>query len=186
MRKFIMSILLPVMFLSLTSCSSPDGYDTTFDNLVARIDSLHDCADNVSTINIMVWQEVGPEYVSMYLNDIMVANIDDSGIIYSTMYKIFDTYDKSKLETYFELYCNSCNALSNDIASLKSDIKKLIDSYGKDHSAAVSALQDYFTKLESYANFALNPSGNLINYSANHGAYENEMQELKSTAEFEK
>lgn len=186
MRKFIMSILLPVMLLGLISCSNSEDYNTTFTNLVARIDSLHECADNVSTINIMVWQEVGPEYASTYLNDIMIANVDDSGILYSRMYKIFGTHDKSKLETYFELYRNSYNALSDDILSLKTDIKKLIDSYGKDHATAVSALQDYFTKLESYSNFALNPSGNLINYSASHGTYENEMQELKSTVEFEK
>ena len=60
------------------------------------------------------------------------------------------------------------------------------DKFGVDHEDGIKALRDYYIKAESYADFAVNPSGNLLNYHSNHETYNKEMNELKSNAEFDK
>ena len=60
------------------------------------------------------------------------------------------------------------------------------DKYKDEHGDAVDAIQDYYIKASAYADAALNPSGNLMNYSSSHSGFESEVAQLKTAAEFSK
>ena len=189
-KRFGALILAGVMVLSLAACGAGKpkvDYDTEFDALMDRIEDLAEKADYVSSVNIMVWQEVGPEEVAAVLAAMLKA--EGASDLSSHSYDIkqaLDTSSDAESWIYVEIYKGHYNALADDMEILKTDLKALKDACGSDHNDGIAALQKYFTKLQAYAEFATDPSGNLMNYRSNHEGFENDMAELKSAAEFDK
>lgn len=197
-KRFSALLLASVLVLSLTACGNSQSqidepkidepkvdYDKEFDALMERIEGLSEHANYVSSANTLVWQEVGPSEVSDKLSIMLSAR------------ERFDLIDEDEIcgafragysgvWPYIEKYQEGYEALSNELDLLKADIKALKDACGDDHADGIAALQNYYIKLQAYAEFALEPSGNLMNYHSNHESFENDMAELKAAAEFDK
>ncbi len=188
-RKILSLMLAGVLALSLTACGvgKPKvDYDTEFDALMERVEDLGEKADFVSTVNIVIWQEAGPENVATVLASMLTAKEFDDLRSQGDIRVAFDTSRDSEAWTYVEKYQEEYTAISTGMETLKTDIKALKDACGDDHDDGIDALQKYFSKLQAYVEFATNPSGNLMNYRSNHENFQNDMSELKSTAEFDK
>ena len=189
-RKILSLVLAGVLALSLTACGAGTpkvDYDTEFDALMERVEELGEKADFVSTVNIVIWQETGPEEVAAVLATLLtVENANDLKPHAYDIKEAFDTSSELECVQYAKRYQEEYKNLAGDLEALKEDIKALKDACGDDHSDGIGALQKYFSKLQSYAEFATNPSGNLMNYRSNHEDFENDMAELKSAAEFDK
>ena len=188
-KKFLCLMLAGALSLSLAACGAGTpkvDYDTEFDALMERVEELGEKADFVSTVNIVVWQETGPEDVATVLASMLTAKEFDDLLSQGDIRVAFDTSRDSEAWTYVEKYQEEYTAISTGMETLKADIKALKDACGDDHGDGVDALQKYFSKLQAYAEFATSPSGNLMNYRSNHEDFENEMAELKSAAEFDK
>ena len=186
-RKILSLVLAGVLALSLTACGAGKpkvDYDTEFDALMERIEALSEKADFVSTVNSVVWQEAGPEKVSSVLLELLTAS--DAGDLSYTAKNALTDYSTTERTQIIKKYKEQYTALSSELDTLKTDIKALKDACGDDHDDGIDALQKYFSKLQAYAEFATNPSGNLMNYRSNHEDFENDMAELKSAAEFDK
>lgn len=188
-RKILSLMLAGVLALSLTACGAGKpkvDYDTEFDALMQRVEDLGEKADFVSTVNIVIWQETGPEDVATVLASMLTAKEFDDLRSQGDIRVAFDTSRDSEAWTYVEKYQEEYTAISTGMETLKTDIKALKDACGDDHDDGIDALQKYFSKLQAYVEFATNPSGNLMNYRSNHESFENDMSELKSAAEFDK
>lgn len=189
-KKILSLLLAGALALLLTACGGKApkvDYDAEFDALMERIETLSDNADFVSTVNIVVWQETGPEEVASVLATLLTTeNANDLKPHTYDIKEAFDTYSELECVQYAKQYQEQYKALTNEMETLKADIKALKDACGDDHDDGVDALQKYFSKLQSYAEFSTNPSGNLMNYRSNHESFENDMSELKSAAEFDK
>ena len=188
-KKFLCLMLAGALSLSLAACGAGTpkvDYDTEFDALMERVEELGEKADFVSTVNIVVWQETGPEDVATVLASMLTAKEFDDLRSQGDIRVAFDTSRDSEAWTYVEKYQEEYTAISTGMETLKADIKALKDACGDDHGDGVDAIQKYFSKLQAYAEFATSPSGNLMNYRSNHEDFENEMAELKSAAEFDK
>ena len=188
-KKFLCLMLAGALSLSLAACGAGApkvDYDTEFDELMERIEDLGEKADFVSTVNIVIWQETGPEDVATVLASMLTAKEFDDLRSQGDIRVSFGTSRDSEAWTYVERYQEEYTAVSTGMETLKDDIKALKDACGDDHDDGIDALQKYFTKLQAYAEFATSPSGNLMNYRSNHEDFENDMAELKSAAEFDK
>lgn len=189
-RKILSLVLAGVLALSLTACGAGKpkvDYDTEFDALMERVEELGEKADFVSTVNIVIWQEAGPEEVAAVLATLLtVENANDLKPHAYDIKEAFDTSSELECVQYAKRYQEEYKTLSSELDTLKTDIKALKDACGDDHDDGIDALQKYFSKLQAYAEFATNPSGNLMNYRSNHESFENDMSELKSAAEFDK
>lgn len=189
-KKFLCLMLAGALALSLAACGAGKpkvDYDAEFDDLMERVEDLGEKADFVSTVNIVIWQEAGPEEVAAVLATLLtVENANDLKLHAYDIKEAFDTSSELECVQYAKRYQEEYKTLAGDLEALKEDIKALKDACGDDHSDGIGALQKYFSKLQSYAEFATNPSGNLMNYRSNHEDFENDMAELKSAAEFDK
>lgn len=189
-KQFLSLILAGALALSLCACGAGKpkvDYDTEFDALMERVEDLGENADFVSTVNIVVWQEAGPEDVASVLATLLtVENANDLAPHTYDIKQAFDTSSELECVQYAKRYQEEYKALSTELDTLKDDIKALKDACGDDHDDGIDALQKYFAKLQAYAQFATDPSGNLMNYRSNHEGFENDMAELKSAAEFDK
>lgn len=189
-KKFLCLMLAGALALSLAACGAGKpkvDYDAEFDDLMERVEDLGEKADFVSTVNIVIWQEAGPEEVAAVLATLLtVENANDLKLHAYDIKEAFDTSSELECVQYAKRYQEEYKNLAGDLEALKEDIKALKDACGDDHSDGIGALQKYFSKLQSYAEFATNPSGNLMNYRSNHEDFENDMAELKSAAEFDK
>ena len=189
-KKFLCLMLAGALSLSLAACGAGKpkvDYDAEFDDLMERVEDLGEKADFVSTVNIVIWQEAGPEEVAAVLATLLtVENANDLKPHAYDIKEAFDTSSELECVQYAKRYQEEYKTLAGDLEALKEDIKALKDACGDDHSDGIGALQKYFSKLQSYAEFATNPSGNLMNYRSNHEDFENDMAELKSAAEFDK
>lgn len=189
-KKFLSLMLAGALSLSLAACGAGTpkvDYDAEFDTLMERVEDLGEKADFVSTVNIVIWQETGPEDVASALATLLtVENADDLKPHTYDIKQAFDTSSELECVQYAKRYQEEYKALAAELDTLKDDIKALKDACGDDHDDGIDALQKYFTKLQAYAEFATNPSGNLMNYRSNHEDFENDMAELKSGAEFDK
>ena len=189
-KKFLCLMLAGALALSLAACGAGKpkvDYDAEFDDLMERVEDLGEKADFVSTVNIVIWQETGPEEVAAVLATLLtVENANDLKLHAYDIKEAFDTSSELECVQYAKRYQEEYKTLAGDLEALKEDIKALKDACGDDHSDGIGALQKYFSKLQSYAEFATNPSGNLMNYRSNHEDFENDMAELKSAAEFDK
>lgn len=119
----------------------------------------------------------------------MLLTVENANGLAPRTYDIKQAFDaSSELECvqYAKRYQEKYKALPAELDTLKDGIKALKDTCGGDHGDGISALQKYFSKLQAYAEFTTNPSGNLINYRTNHEGFENGMAELKSAAGFDK
>lgn len=159
-------------------------YSSEFDKVLASIDKIGDNADLVATYNKAVWAEAGPSSVSYCLKILLTATDADS-VSNGDLRVAFHTSDNYILYSYAQKYQKAYKAIA-DTESVKEGIKSLKSSFGDAHSDAVSALQTYYIKAVSYAEFAMNPSGNLLNYNKNHEEFKKEMSELKANADFSK
>lgn len=190
LKKFLSLMLAGALSLSLAACGTGApkvDYDTEFDALMERVEDLGEKADFVSTVNIVIWQETGPEDVASALATLLtVENANDLKPHAYDIKQAFDTSSELECVQYAKRYQEEYKALSTELEALKTDIKALKDACGDDHDDGIDALQKYFSKLQAYAEFATNPSGNLMNYRSNHEGFENDMAELKSAAEFDK
>lgn len=198
MKKMLTLMLAAAMVLSLAACGNSSGggkepdvdYDTEFDSIMERIGSMSDTAHYVALFNEALWDEVGPEKVAGCLSEILELErgSDASSSLTQNVLKALGLGSEvAEAWNHMSTYKKSHEILSGgELAALKADVKALKDACGEEHSAGVGALQSYYTKLEAYVDFAVNPSGNLMNYRTNLGTYDTEMGELKSTAEFEK
>ena len=187
LKKILCLILVGMLALSLIACGagSPKvDYDTEFDSLMERIEDLGEEADYVATVNSVVWQEAGPDKVASVLLELLTAS-DASDLSYTAKNALTD-YSTSERTQIIKKYKEYYADLSAETETLKTDLKSFKDACGDKHDDGVSALQKYFTKLQAYAEFATDPSGNLMNYRSNHQDFENDMKELKSAAEFDK
>ena len=189
-KKFLCLMLAGALALSLAACGAGKpkvDYDAEFDDLMERVEDLGEKADFVSTVNIVIWQEAGPEEVAAVLATLLtVENANDLKLHAYDIKEAFDTSSELECVQYAKRYQEEYKTLSSELDTLKTDIKALKDACGDDHDDGIDALQKYFSKLQAYAEFATNPSGNLMNYRSNHEDFENDMAELKSAAEFDK
>ena len=65
-KKFLCLMLAGALALSLAACGAGKpkvDYDAEFDDLMERVEDLGEKADFVSTVNIVIWQEAGPEEI---------------------------------------------------------------------------------------------------------------------------
>lgn len=190
LKRFLSLMLAGALSLSLAACGAGTpkvDYDAEFDVLMERVEGLGEKADFVSTVNIVIWQETGPEEVATVLATLLtVENANDLAPHTYDIKEAFDTSSELECVQYAKRYQEEYKTLTSELETLKTDIKALKDACGDDHDDGIDALQKYFSKLQAYAEFATNPSGNLMNYRSNHEGFENDMAELKSAAEFDK
>lgn len=187
LKRILTLILAGALALSLAACGAGKpkvDYDAEFDALMERIEDLSEKADYTASVNTVVWQEAGPEKVASVLLELLTAS-DANDLSYTAKSALTD-YTAAERTQIIKKYKEYYAALSSEMETLKTDIKALKDACGDDHGDGVSALQKYFSKLQAYAEFATDPSGNLMNYRSNHQSFENDMKELKSAAEFDK
>ena len=179
---FVLISLIP----SFCYASSAD-YSSSFDTLLGMMTAIAGTDNGIAQINIALWEEVGPSDVMRYIQHVLyIGQYGDKE--YQGTYtlkrikKVLGEYDYLALT---QTYYNATDSLPRYLEATKVMIKMDRDKY-PDHAAAFKALQDYYVKLAAYTDFAINPSGNLIDYRTNYQQYQKELQELKFNAEFEK
>ena len=189
-------------------------YDQEYDSIIESISTMNEGSNYITSVVMAVWQEAGASEAGSCLVEMLSPSCEDDCLNMSvdSLSNIIDAFgiDDSKsweyqcdhggnyaknlqkfgvlkqiyeyCSTYQDKYYNVYNS-QNDI---KASIKTLKQSVDSEHSDAIEALEEYYLKSCSYADWALNPSGNLINYSSSCSGYKNELSELKTKAEFEK
>ena len=173
--KIISFFILISLFPTLCYASSLD-YSSSFDTLIGMIESLGEMADAVTLINIALWEEVGPSDVAKYIQYVLsIGQFGDTE--YQGTYtlkrikKVLGQYDYLNLS---QSYYTASDSLPKYLEVAKIILRQERDKY-PDHANAFKALQEYYIKLAAYAEFALNPSGNLINYRTNRQQFQKEL-----------
>ena len=95
-RKILSLVLAGVLALSLTACGAGTpkvDYDTEFDALMERVEELGEKADFVSTVNIVIWQETGPEEVAAVLATLLT--VENANDLKPHAYDIKEAFDTS-------------------------------------------------------------------------------------------
>ena len=95
-RKILSLVLAGVLALSLTACGAGKpkvDYDTEFDALMERVEELGEKADFVSTVNIVIWQETGPEEVAAVLATLLT--VENANDLKPHAYDIKEAFDTS-------------------------------------------------------------------------------------------
>lgn len=214
--KFLKTIVSIIVVISILVCipsvsfSQSMGYSEKYDRILHRIEELCEYANLIAEINTIMWQKDGPEKIGNDINIMLRLNVnsysnDDAMVLIKALGVTSDYMKAFEYTLYYQLayaslltdeqkagmkFPSVATILTNDsfydIEDVKNDIKALRDIYNDTHSNGIQALRNYYIKLESYAEFATNPSGNLMNYRSNHQTFEREMSELKSNAEFDK
>jgi len=177
-------------------------YVEEFDSILSELQQLTHNASYMATVNIVIWDNVGVEEAAEHIK--LIREYDLSNY--------YSDYDRKRIRmfvnafsgqgtdyfSYISYYQDAYDSLSEKTISrntqyngikltdVSNSIKQLRDKYESEHSNGINALKEYLIKLQSYADFVINPSGNLMSYHSNNETYKNELEELKRNAEFEK
>lgn len=117
-------MLAGALSLSLAACGAGApkvDYDAEFDTLMERIEDLGEKADFVSTVNIVIWQETGPEDVATVLASMLTAKEFDDLRSQGDIRVAFDTSRDSEAWTYVERYQEEYTAVSTGMETLEFD-----------------------------------------------------------------
>ena len=95
--------------------------------------------------------------------------------------KIFFDEDKEGFCNVCKNYSNNCNKISENLKELESEIKAIKSA----DEETFSHIKDYYLKIQSYAGIALEPSGNLADYSDKVNEFKQNIKDLKQKAELE-
>lgn len=123
-KKFLCLMLAGALSLSLAACGAGApkvDYDAEFDTLMERIEDLGEKADFVSTVNIVIWQETGPEDVAAVLASMLTAKEFDDLRSQGDIRVAFDTSRDSEAWTYVERYQEEYTAVSTGMETLEFD-----------------------------------------------------------------
>lgn len=165
------------------------NYDTEYDSIMESIETMNENSKFASNVVISMWDYIGPEKVMTYLNAMLTAESqhDIEGMM--TSYYIGKVFDVSSTKDEYDI-CVKYQEANTNIISLQEDIKKSIKSLkdfaGDEHEDGISALTEYYVTSSAYGEFAMNPSGSLLNYQSDCKDYENKIIELQKAAELAK
>ena len=187
----VLLLIFSMMAVSFSETTTEEvkltgDYSSDFDLVLNRITELGDNADIVASINTLVWQAAGPETAMSALAKLL--EIGEKGttddVSWYTLYRddyreAFGSYDEYTHVTYAKKYYEAYTSVSSEVEVVKNYVKELKNTY-PDRSGAIDALKAYYIKASAYADFAINPSGNLMSLLILHAVQNNSFASSES------
>ena len=212
-NKVITSLCIIVILATMMSgCGKSEKKAESVDTstIMNLLEETSKSCDEVTDLVLTSWDVVGPERIlpcldvmkeitsKDILDDVIYHNYLTGRGVYDTDIhkvaykmgfatiignspKIFFDEDKEGFCNVCKNYSNNCNKISENLKELESEIKaiKSVDEETFSH------IKDYYLKIQSYAGIALEPSGNLADYSDKVNEFKQNIKDLKQKAELE-
>lgn len=189
-KKVVVSLLLCCMLFSLSACGKEKvDVNAEVSKIAGEIDTLYANVDVVSSMNILVWQKAGANDLMSTLSKMLSATdakwVEKEGKNRYWSSYVADAFgcNSNGYKNIYE-YCESYQKATNNVVSaqptIENEIKELKSKLKKDEDKQkVEKLSSYYVKVSAYADSAINPSGNLINYKSNDQVQKKDIEIIK-------
>ena len=203
MKKLICFILCMCTVFQMSGCGTSVGKENNdsetyaeflseYNLIIEQINSMNQNTKIVASYIIKIWDEVGPSSASKYIE--LMEEIPSLEALREEYRSYWLDLDDILVNTGYAPDCWECieeyQTALKEIEGAQTVIEEEYDSLkngaGKEYKDAMNALKEYYVESFAYAEFVIEPSGNLLNYSNTVETYESSISSLRKSAELEK
>lgn len=216
MKKFLALVITFTIVIGISLCGCNQtvtdsssvsneemNYDTEFDKIMESIDDMNVNSEYICDLILTMWQSVDTDTLTGCIYTLKNLKSTDDDEFYSSsgpnpmnvataldLHKLSPSYDSPKVRSAIYDYAVKFQEATKNVSEAKNDLKEQIktikDTMGNEHENGIKALQDYYIKSSTLADFALEPSGSLITYSNSYKEIKDNITEAKNTADLAK
>lgn len=188
-----------------------DGYSQAYDDLFNILEKMNASSDEVCEMTYYFVDDAGASAGMSYMAAALtvqsaedVGKTPDNRCMAGSLYGYLGI-DDSDMLTYetvmdygmrtgsYEKVYNKCteiqenyNYLVNTKDTIEQQMLDFKEQYGEKHKDGVDSLKEYYLETVSYADFALEPSGTVGEYSSTCSEFQNNVEKTKSSAKIDK